>query len=143
MSWAMGAFLAALAGILITPLLGGSLDPNQLTLLVIDAFAAAVFGRLRSVPRTYAAAIFLGLANNYVVGYSATRQLVSHFRESLPMILLFIALLMLPQDRLARRERHPRSGAVRRADRVRQALVWAVILIVGMFLLKASWPPPR
>ena len=69
-SWALGAFLAALAGILITPILGGSLDPNQLTLLVIDAFAAAVFGRLRSVPRTFAGAIIIGLADNYVVGLS-------------------------------------------------------------------------
>src|SRR5207253_4298371 len=40
-SWALGAFLAALAGILITPILGGALDANTLTLLVIDAFAAA------------------------------------------------------------------------------------------------------
>ena len=99
-SWALGAFLAALAGILITPILGGSLDPNQLTLLVIDAFAAAVFGRLRSVPRTFAGAIIIGLADNYVVGYLGDTPLVSHFRDSLSMILLFIALLLLPSDRL-------------------------------------------
>ncbi len=134
-SWALGAFLAALAGILITPILGGSLDPNQLTLLVIDAFAAAVFGRLRSVPRTFAGAIIIGLADNYVVGYLGNTPVISHFRESLSMILLFIALLLLPSDRLRG------TSLVRARERfavpsVRQALLWAVILIVGMFLLR-------
>jgi branched-subunit amino acid ABC-type transport system permease component len=134
-SWALGAFLAALAGILITPILGGSLDPNQLTLLVIDAFAAAVFGRLRSVPRTFLGAVIIGLADNYVVGYLGNTPLVSHFRESLSMILLFIALLLLPSDRL-------RGASVIRARErfnvpsVRQAVMWAVILIVGMYLLR-------
>jgi branched-subunit amino acid ABC-type transport system permease component len=134
-SWALGAFLAALAGILITPILGGSLDPNQLTLLVIDAFAAAVFGRLRSVPRTFLGAVIIGLADNYVVGYLGDTPLVSHFRESLSMILLFIALLLLPSDRLRG------ASVIRVRERfhvpsVRQALLWAVILVVGMYLLR-------
>jgi len=136
-SWALGAFLAALAGILITPILGGSLDPNQLTLLVIDAFAAAVFGRLRSVPLTFAGAIVIGLADNYVVGYLGDSPLVSHFRESLSMILLFIALLLLPSARLRG------TSLVRARERfavpsVRQAVLWGVILIVGMVLLRET-----
>ena len=52
-SWAGGAFLAALAGILITPIQGTAMSANALTLLVIDAFAAAMFGRLKSLPRTF------------------------------------------------------------------------------------------
>ena len=52
-SWALGAFLAALAGVLITPIQGSAMSAKALTLLVIDAFAAAMFGRLRSVPRTF------------------------------------------------------------------------------------------
>ncbi|HLM28365.1 MAG TPA: branched-chain amino acid ABC transporter permease, partial [Acidimicrobiales bacterium] len=49
-SWALGAFLAALAGVLITPIQGSAMSATALTLLVIDAFAAAMFGRLRSLP---------------------------------------------------------------------------------------------
>jgi ABC-type branched-subunit amino acid transport system permease subunit len=70
-----------------------------------------------------------------VVGYLGNTPLVSHFRESLSMILLFIALLLLPSDRL-------RGASVIRARErfnvpsVRQAVLWAVILIVGMFLLR-------
>ncbi|WP_007516912.1 ABC transporter permease subunit [Pseudofrankia saprophytica] len=142
MSWALGAMLAALAGILITPILGGSLDPNALTLLVIDAFAAAVFGRLRSVPLTFLGAVVLGLANNYVLAYFPSQRWTwtSNFRISLPMILLFVVLLWLPQDRL-------RGGTITRARErfrvptMRMALIWAVVLVVGMFLLKAIMAP--
>ena len=56
-SWALGAFLAALAGVLITPIQGSTMSATALTLLVIDAFAAAMFGRLRSVPRRSSALV--------------------------------------------------------------------------------------
>ncbi|MBL7496463.1 ABC transporter permease [Frankia sp. CNm7] len=142
LSWALGAMLAALAGILITPILGGALDPNALTLLVIDAFAAAVFGRLRSVPLTFLGAVVLGLANNYVLAYFPSERWTwtSNFRISLPMILLFVVLLVLPQDRL-------RGGTITRARErfrvptMRSAVVWAVILVVGMFLLREIMAP--
>ncbi|MCD9624838.1 ABC transporter permease [Rhabdothermincola salaria] len=101
-SWAGGAFLAALAGILITPIQGSAMSANALTLLVIDAFAAAMFGRLRSLPRTFVGAIILGLLGNYVIAYFPAAQWTwtGAFRSSIPMILLFIILLLLPQDRL-------------------------------------------
>ena len=101
-SWAGGAFLAALAGILITPIQGTAMSANALTLLVIDAFAAAMFGRLRSLPRTFVGAIVLGLLTNYVIAYFPANEWTwtGAFRSSLPMILLFVILILLPQDRL-------------------------------------------
>src|SRR5579885_715474 len=57
LTWVLGVMLAGLAGILFTPLLG--LDSIILTLLVVQSFAAAVFGRLVSIPRTAIAAIGL------------------------------------------------------------------------------------
>ena len=69
---------------------GGPSRPNTLTLLVIDAFAAAMFGRLRSLPRTFVGALVLGLAANYVLAYfPKTWAWTSDFRVSLPMIILF------------------------------------------------------
>src|SRR5207302_8220616 len=64
---AIGVGLAALAGILISP--ATQLSAQTLTLLIIDAYAAAMIGRLRSLPMTFAGAIFLGLANDYARGY--------------------------------------------------------------------------
>ena len=51
LSWSIGASLASVAGILVAPRL--QLQPLILTLLVIDAYAAAVIGRLRSLPMTF------------------------------------------------------------------------------------------
>ena len=61
LSWAIGASLAALAGILIA---GGNieqLDQFNLTLLVITGYAAAIVGRMKNLPLTVAGAMLLGL----------------------------------------------------------------------------------
>lgn len=134
-SWALGSTLAVLAGILVTPISGGTLEANMLTLLVIDAFAAAMFGRLRSIPRTFVGAIVLGLAGTYVLGYfPAEWTWTSNLRVSLPMIALFVVLIVLPQDRL-------RGAAVRTRERysvpsVRKAVAWGVALIVIVYLIR-------
>jgi branched-chain amino acid transport system permease protein len=134
-SWAMGSFLAVLAGVLVTPISGGALEASALTLLVISAFAAAVFGRLRSVPRTFLGAIVLGLSANYVLAYfPKSWAWTSDFRISLPMIILFLVLVVLPQDRL-------RGLAVRTRERahlptVRTAAIAGVALVVTVVLLR-------
>jgi len=134
-SWGLGSFMAVLAGVLVTPISGGALQANALTLLVVDAFAAAMFGRLRSVPRTFVGALVLGLAANYVLAYfPKSWAWTSDFRISLPMIILFAVLVVLPQDRL-------RGAAVRTRERahlpsVRTAVVAGVALVVVVVLLR-------
>ncbi|MFD6893139.1 ABC transporter permease [Rhodococcus sp. NPDC060086] len=135
LSWMMGSTLAVLAGILVTPINGGTLEANMLTLLVIDAFAAAMFGRLRSIPRTFAGALFLGLTATYVLAYFPTAWTwTSNLRVSLPMIALFVVLIVLPQDRL-------RGAVTRTRERyhvpsVRKAVAWAVALVVIVYAIR-------
>jgi branched-subunit amino acid ABC-type transport system permease component len=136
LSWAMGAFLAVLAGVLVTPISGGALEATALTLLVINAFAAAVFGRLRSVPRTFLGALVLGLAANYVLAYfPKSWSWTSDFRISLPMIILFLVLVVLPQDRL-------RGVAMRRTRErthlpsVRTAVIGGAALVAIVVLIR-------
>jgi branched-chain amino acid transport system permease protein len=62
-SWMAGSAMAAVAGVLITPLI--NFTTYSLTLIVIDAFAAALIGRLTSLPWTFVGAMFLGLAETY------------------------------------------------------------------------------
>jgi branched-chain amino acid transport system permease protein len=136
LSWAMGSFLAVLAGVLVTPISGGALDANSLTLLVIDAFAAAMFGRLRSLPRTFVGAIVLGLAGTYVLAYfPKSWAWTSDFRISLPMIILFLVLIVLPQDRL-RGATVVRTRERFRVPTVRTAVIASVALIVVVILLR-------
>jgi branched-chain amino acid transport system permease protein len=98
LSWALGASLAALAGILIAPL--QQLGQLNLTFLVVVGFSAAVVGRLKSLPLTVAGAMILGLTQSYAVGYLPVTVL-SNLNPSIPTILLFFAVLFLRQDQLA------------------------------------------
>jgi ABC-type branched-subunit amino acid transport system permease subunit len=59
-AWALGAGLAALAGVLVTPLLG-TLDTVGLVVFTIQALAAALVGGLTSLPLTFAGGILLGM----------------------------------------------------------------------------------
>ena len=97
-SWAIGSSLAALAGILLVAYVG--LDYYNLTFLVINAFAAAMLGRLQSLPLTFVGAVILGLGQAYVTGYLPTTDLLNGVQASLPTFLLFIVLIFVPQVRL-------------------------------------------
>jgi branched-chain amino acid transport system permease protein len=144
-SWMIGVGLSALAGILITPFEGGSLSSTLLTLLVINAFAAAMFGRLRSLPLTFVGALVLGFATR--IAFSKPTGLIpksfdwgDNLRLAVPMILLFVVILVLPQDRL-------RGAIVRRSRErfklptMRAALVAAGALVVIMYLLTRIMAP--
>ena len=98
LSWAIGSALAALAGIMLTPVVG--LSYFDLTLLVISAYAAAVVGRLKSLPWTFAGALLLGLAQSYAVGYLPPVELLSGLRAAIPALFLFAALILSPQAQL-------------------------------------------
>ena len=98
LAWAIGASLAALAGILLAPIL--SLNAVTLTLLIVNAFAAAMAGRLKSLPLTFAGAIALGLIENYAIGYLRLSGWLSGLQPALPTIFLFLMLLLLPESRL-------------------------------------------
>ena len=129
LSWALGSMLAALAGILLAPKL--SLNVLALTFLVIDAYAAAIVGQLRSLPLTFAGALALGLGEAYAVGYLPTSGFLSHIKPSLPMLFLFAVLLFLPQVRL-------RVGRVVGGRSVRVP-GWREVGITGVVLVVATW----
>jgi branched-chain amino acid transport system permease protein len=100
LSWILGSSLAAVAGILIAPTLQLSVVP--LTLLVINAYAAAIIGRLRSLPYTFLGAAIIGLAGSYVVGYLPVSNVgwLQNLPLAVPIIILIVALLLQPHERL-------------------------------------------
>jgi len=102
LAWVIGCSLAALAGILIAP--ATSLRHIELTLLIVNAFAAAMIGRLRSLPMTFVGALILGLADSYAIGYiPSDHRYFSSFRFAIPAVLLFVVLLVLPNPQLRTR----------------------------------------
>lgn len=99
LAWAIGCTSAAVAGILVAPTVG--LSHVNLTLMIVNAYAAAMIGRLRSLPMTFVGAILVGLLDAYALAYLPTDGiLLAQFRFAIPVILLFVVLLALPQGRL-------------------------------------------
>ena len=141
--WAVGFMLAALAGVLLAPIVGQTgLTADQLTLLALNGFAAAVVGRLRNVPMTFVGAMILGLVTQYCVGYLPTHLgpslagVTSVLTEVVPVVFLFVVLLIIPAARLAPAGRL----AVRPVPKVvtaRQSVAGAIALI-ALFVVIAA-----
>lgn len=135
-AWAVGTSLAALAGIFVAPKV--SLSPLPITLLIVNAYAAAMIGRLRSMPMTFVGALLLGLANDYGVGYlpkiTTGSQYILGFRSVIPVAVLFVALLLLPSSRL-RGHRLLRARETATTPGWAGSLVFACGVVAGAVLL--------
>lgn len=113
LTWALGGATAGFAGILFSPLLG--LDSAILTLLVVQAYAAAIVGRLTSLPRTYLGALALGLLGSLSLKvFSSQPALLNGLRPSIPFLLLFAVLVLARRGSLRELGTSaPWSGTVR------------------------------
>jgi len=118
-SWVLGACFAALSGVLFAPVVG--LDAVLLTLLVVQAFGAAVVGRLRSLPLTNLGAYGIAIAAAVATKYAATSPTLVGLPSSLPFIVLFGVLVASPRGFFA--EIHG-EGRVGRSTAARPAPAW-------------------
>lgn len=131
LAWILGIQLAAVGGILIAPTV--ALDAQQLSLLIVSAYTAAVFGRLRSLPLTFLGAIVVGLLEAYLAGYLPQNDYLPGLRLAAPALLLLLALLVFPHRGLRGRDRTPvrvplpsRRGALVFAGSI---LILALVLV--------------
>jgi branched-chain amino acid transport system permease protein len=107
-AWAIGSSLAAVSGILIAPTI--KLNAIQLSLLIVSAYGAAAFGRLRSLPMTFLG----GLTRDYSIWLrskvpSSVAPYVQGISGAMPAIVLFVVLIALPASQL-------RAGSARSRD---------------------------
>ena len=138
LGWALGCSLASVAGILIAPLV--NLDVTTLTLLVINGYAAAMVGRLRSLPLTFVGAVALGLMQSYAVGYLPIGDIWTYLEQVIPMLFLLVVILVLPQSRasLARRVRVRAPRIVGRRESLITAGAFLVVAAVVSRTLSVS-----
>jgi len=104
-AWALGSAMAAVAGILLAQEFG-NFDSQVLTLFIVEAFAAAIIGRLRSLPMTLVGGAVIGLSLSFQREFLAfPARWASLGRQGvIPGIILFVALLFLPQARIEGRK---------------------------------------
>ncbi len=135
MNWMLAAVVAAIAGILITPIAG--VNPFNYTFYVVPALAAALAGQLRSFPITALAGIalgmFEGLAVHLKVIGAVPRLLDSGFDSALPFLVI-VVMLVVTGNTL------PRRGALMEAaqpyaPRAPRPWTIAAIAAVAMFAM--------
>lgn len=134
LSWMIGISLAGLGGILLVSTVG--LDTYSLTLLVINAYAAAMLGRLKSLPLTFLGAMGLGLLSAYAPVYLPQEGLIGSVDNVVPALFLFIVIVAMPQAQL-------RIGQVKGIvsaplPSLPKALGWGAALLVLVALLAGS-----
>jgi len=139
LSWAIGISLAALAGILLTPVIG--LSYYDLTLLVINAYAAAMLGRLASLPLTFVGAMGLGVLQSFAVAYLPSNGNLAGLRAVVPALFLFAVIVALPQAQL-------RIGQVKGIvsaplPSLPRAAGWGTALVALVAVLAMVWTDSR
>jgi branched-chain amino acid transport system permease protein len=113
---------------------------GPLTLLIITAFAAAVVGRLRSLPMTYLGALILALAVVYSQTFLQFGGRWGQLPLALPTVMLFIVLLLLPSAQL----QFARINVARHSARVstvRDTVIGMSVLFAAMVLVSAILSP--
>lgn len=98
-SWMLGCAFAALSGVLFAPFI--QLDSLLLTLLVVQAFGAAVVGGLRSLSVTNLGAYGIAVAGGLITKIVATKPSLAALPSALPFLVLFAALLVAPKGYFA------------------------------------------
>jgi len=131
-SWALGCMTAGLAGILIAPETG--LTVENMTLLIVTAFAAAAIAQLKSLPWAFAGGLIIGLCGAFAQVFLSFSQDFSYANEAIPAVILFIALLFLPQARIE-------TGTIRLTKRTeRLTTPWEALLgSLVMVGLVSAW----
>jgi branched-chain amino acid transport system permease protein len=135
LAWAIGAGLAALAGVLLASSI--TLNHLGLTLLVVNGYAAAMLGRLRSLPLTFGGAMILGLAGAYAIGYGSSIAVLREIKPILPTVFLFVILVTLPEVRM--RAGRIIGATTPRVPGLRESVTWSVgfcaaIAVASIFL---------
>jgi sulfate-transporting ATPase len=134
-TWGIGGALAALAGILLIPVIG--LSPSALTLLVIPAMAAALIGRFTVISITVSVGLALGVAESVLQKYSVNPGIIA----SVPFAVIIVAVVLggtaLPGRGESSTIRLPRLGNGR--IRPAKASIWIGAGIAIPLLLSPTW----
>ena len=99
-AWLGCGLLSGIAGIMLADL--SALDDTTLVFtVVISSLAAALIGRLRSIPVTFVAALVIGLVHDLITPITQ----IDNYQDMTPFVLAAIALLVMPRGQVMTRTR--------------------------------------
>ncbi|MFC4945800.1 ABC transporter permease [Pseudonocardia sp. GCM10023141] len=129
-NWAIGCALGALAGVLISPIVGLSI--TTLTLMILPGLAAALLGSFTSFAITAVAAIAIGSAQSVVGNYWT----LPGAADALPFVVVIVAMVLTGRSIPARGTlsliRQPLAPRMALGDRT--GIVLLICAVVGIVL---------
>ncbi|HET6509952.1 MAG TPA: ATP-binding cassette domain-containing protein [Baekduia sp.] len=134
-NWAVGGALAGLAGILLSPIVGLSVD--NATNLIVPALAAAVIGNLRSFPLTLLGGMLIGVSQT-----EATRYVdVAGIATAVPFVAIILVVVLRGRRLPLRSEASERLPRVTAGQiNVKVLAAFAVIMYVLIqFVFSDPW----
>ena len=116
-SWALSSLFAGMAGVLLAPRFQTLASPDFFHLMVV-AIAAAAIGRLVSLPRALAGGLGLGIfiaeLNTFLPRWTENfhwlRTVNENLTPSVPFVVLFLVLVLMPAIRRTRDAADPLAG---------------------------------
>ncbi len=96
-AWGLGGAVSGLAGVLVAPLLG-PLSTTALIILTVQALAAALVGRLSSLPLTVAGGVALGMLQPVVHKALAPYSGIKGTDELTALVVVLLALLFFKRS---------------------------------------------
>ncbi len=99
-AWIIGTSFAAIAGLLIAPSI--NLNPEILTLLVVQAYAAAALGLFKNIGWTYVGGLVVGVLSSVATYYATKSAVIADLAPGMPFLLLLIVLFVMPRGKLPR-----------------------------------------
>lgn len=130
LAWIIGTAFAAVAGLLIAPSV--SLNPATLTLLVVQAYAAAALGLFKNIGWTFAGGLLVGVLSSLATYYGTSSGFLRDIAPGLPFFVLLIVLFVVARGRLPQTKLV--AEAVRRRTGVRGQLAIAIPVAAVLFL---------
>ncbi len=131
MAWIIGTAFASIAGLLIAPSI--NLNPEILTLLVVQAYAAAAIGLFKNIGWTYVGGLVIGVLSSVCTYYGTSSSFLNDLAPGLPFVILLIVLFVLPRGRLPRPRLVAEAGHKRAGLKLNLAI--AIPLAVALILV--------
>ena len=133
-SWALGAALAGVAGIVIAPITG--INPEEMPFFILPVLAAALVGGFTSFWITLAAAFAIGITQSEFTAYVSDTGFTWGFKQTLPFLVIIVLLVVrgegLPvRGQVVERLAELGNGKVRWG--------WLAGVVVGFLLAQLYW----
>jgi ABC-type branched-subunit amino acid transport system ATPase component/branched-subunit amino acid ABC-type transport system permease component len=99
-SWIIGTAFSAIAGVLLAST--QPLDGVAMATIVFSAFGSAAIGYFSNLPLTFAGGLAIGIAGALASKYAATISWAGGLAPSVPFLVLFVVLIVIPRRRMVR-----------------------------------------